>query len=156
MFWDWSGVYKFSALLWFDTSFFERYVDFSRKPRHQSISVSRFSIKLGQNLNSVGQNRSVCHFQGSISPTGGFGSIESVIFGRPTGYRSVDSCAGPVDQWIWFHRIRDFRSTSGISGLLILVWVALPRLFSNVVSMVGFGTYCALAHEFNKCFQRDF
>ena len=44
------------------------------------------------------------------------------------------------------------RSTGMIFGLPILVWVALPGLFSDVVSMVGFGVYCALAHDLNKCF----
>ena len=115
-----------------------------------------FFIRLGQNLNSLGRNRSVCCFQGSIGSTGGFGSTESEIFGRSTGYWSADSCAGPADRWIWFHRIRDFRSTDGISGLPILVWVALLGLFSDVVSTVGFEVYCALAHNINKCFQRDF
>ena len=121
-------------------------------PYRSPVSLS----DLDQNLNSVDRNRSVCHFQGSIGLTGGLGSTESGIFGQPMGYRSADSCVGPVDRWIWFHRIRDFRSTGGIFGLSILVWVALPCLFSNVVFMMGLGAYCALAHDFIKCFQRDF
>ena len=72
------------------------------------------------------------------------------------GYWSADSCVELVDRWIWFHRIRDFRLTGGISGLSVLVWVALLGLFSDVVSIVGFKVYCALAHDINKCFQRDF
>ena len=46
-------------------------------------------------------------------------------------------------------------SESGIFGRLIdiilpiLVWIALPGLFSDDVFIVGFGTYCALAHYFN-------
>ena len=115
-----------------------------------------FLSNLDQNLNSIDRNRSVCCFQGSIGPTGGFGSTESGIFGRPMGYRSTDCGAGSVDWWIWFHRIRDFRSTDGISNLPILVWVALLSLFSDVASMVGFGANCALADDLNKCFQRDF
>ena len=48
------------------------------------------------------------------------------------------------------------RLTGEISCLSILVGVALLSLFSYVISMVGFGAYCALAHDINKCFQRDF
>ena len=60
------------------------------------------------------------------------------------------------DRWIWFHRIRDFRSTGGIFGLPILVWVALLGLFSDVVSMVDFGVYCALAMILINVFKEIF
>ena len=52
--------------------------------------------------------------------TGGFRSSESGIFGQPI-----------------------------VIGLPILIWVVFPSLFSKDVFIVGFGAYCALAHDFN-------
>ena len=87
MFWELSRFYKFSAFLWFGTPFFEWYADSWRESGYRSIPVSRFSVRFRSEPE--------------------FGRLKSI--GLP--FSGFDRS----DRWIWFHRIRDFRSIDGIS-----------------------------------------
>ena len=132
-------------LVWHDL--FGRSADFWGNRYTSMISVCRFAVRLRPRPEFGRPILIGLPFSRFDRSTGGFGSTESGIFGTTDVISVCRSLCGPVDRWNWFHRNRDFRYTGGSTGLPFLVWDALPGLFSNGVSSVGFWAYCALAHD---------
>ena len=142
MFWDLSRFYEFSAMLWFDTP--------------NLIGMPNVLPFCAPEL-EFGQPKAFgLLFSRLDRSTGPFGSTESGVFSRPMGFRSTIFRVRSVDRSFWVDRIKGFRSTDWISGLPILVWVISQTCFLMILIMFVFGAYCALAHDFNKYFQRDF
>ena len=147
MFWVLSRFSKFAALSWFSTTFFVG-LPISGGNRYTGvILVSRFAIRFRPGPDFGRSILISLPFSGFDRSADGFSSTEIGIFGTTDVILVCRSLCRPVDRWFWFHRSRDFQYTGRSTGLPILVWDALPGLFSIVVSSVGFWTFCALAHD---------
>ena len=141
MFWDLSGFYEFSAMLWFGTPNLigtSNILPFCA-PKSKFGRPKLFGLPFSR-LNRL---------------TGPFGLTESGVFGRPMGFRSAvfwaERSTGPfgsTESGFSADRL-DFRSTNFGLGCF-------PGLFSNGFNNGSFWAYGALAHDLINVFKEIF